>query len=71
MRVRPGGIYIYHPAAWDVFDARTPLKDGDVVEVRNLSGCPPANTMGHAHVYKDGEFAGLVSTASLHPRSKG
>jgi len=50
-----------------VFDARTSLKAGDVVRVVNIPGCPPCNTMGHAHVYREGQFAGLVATASLQP----
>ena len=65
MRVRTNGWYVYRPAGWDVFDARTSLKAGDRVQVKKLPGCPPPNTMGHAHVYFDGKFVGLVATASL------
>jgi len=46
------------------------VRDGDVVCVVNLRGCPKANTMGHAHVmHLDGTFGGLVCTNSL--RRKG
>lgn len=66
MRVKAGSTYVYRPALLDLIDARTDLKEGDVVRVVNLPGAPKANTMGHAHVETlDGKFIGLVQTASL------
>lgn len=70
MRVRANSFYVYVPNSWDRFDARTDLQSGDLVQVRNLLGCPPANTMTHAHVFKDGKFAGLVCTDSLISRKE-
>jgi hypothetical protein len=67
MKVRTNSFYLYDPVPMDVWDARTELKQGDRVQVVHLHGCPPPNTMGHAHVYHNGKFAGLVSTASLRP----
>jgi len=54
----------------DQWDAKTSLKSGDVVRVKNLHGCPPANTMGHCYVVdaKTGAFIGLVCCNSLHTR---
>jgi hypothetical protein len=79
MRVRNGGLYIYRPCLLDIADPpygakRGTLHTGDRVVVRNLHGCPPCNTMAHAHIETldtdtvDGvhEFLGLVATASLH-----
>lgn len=67
MKVRKGSVYVYRPAGWDTFDARTNLQPGEKVRVIQCHGCPPPNTMGHAHVERlDGEFVGLVQTASLH-----
>jgi len=44
------------------------LQPGDLVQVKNLTGCPPCNTMGMAHVvHPDGTLGGLVYTASLEP----
>jgi hypothetical protein len=67
MKVRAGRKYIYDPVLLDLVDGRTALKKGDVVTVVKLHGCPPPNTMGHCHVDKDGEFAGLVCCNSLRP----
>lgn len=68
MKVRAGSWYAYDAQSWDRFDARTTLQRGEAVQVVNLRGCPPCNTMGHAHVNRvDGSFAGLVCTASLIP----
>lgn len=67
MKVRAGKQYLYVPCGWDIFDARTNLKPGDAVTVVKLPGCPPPNTMGHAHVNHNGAFAGLVCTGSLQP----
>ena len=72
MRVRNGSKYTYDPVMLDLVDPpygakNGTLKKGDVVKVKNLPGCPSANTMGMAHITSaDGaEFLGLVSTCSL------
>jgi hypothetical protein len=51
----------------DMIDGRTNLTSGTKVRVKNLRGCPPCNTLGHAHVVhpETGQFIGLVCTASL------
>jgi hypothetical protein len=69
MRVRAGQSYIYYPNLLDRIDGRTRLVMGDIVKVVNLPGCPPANTMDHAHVELNGKFVGLVHTNSLHAMS--
>ena len=71
-RVKVGRIYWYHPNMLDRCDGRTSLKSGDVVMVKNMTGCPPANTMGHCHVTDaiTGEFIGLVHCNSLHTREE-
>jgi hypothetical protein len=72
VKVKAGISYVYYPNGLDRVDARTSLVPGDIVKVVNLPGCPPANTMGHAHVYLLGDTtkrAGLVSTNSLYPLS--
>lgn len=68
MRVRANTEYIYYPVLMDRIRPahHIQLKPGDIVRVVNLHGCPPANTMGHAHVQLNGEFAGLVHTNSLY-----
>lgn len=69
MKVRANGVYVYDPCLLDACDGRTNLKKGDLVQVVALRGCPPPNTMNHAHVNgPDGEFAGLVCCGSLHSR---
>lgn len=66
MKVRNNGWYLYDPDAWDKLDPKTDLAWGQRVQVRNLHGAPPCNTMGCAHVYDEqGKFRGLVSTGSL------
>ena len=65
MKVKANGFYKYEPVMLDRYDARTDLSPGDVVQVKKLPGCPPPNTMGHAHVYFEGKFAGLVHVNSL------
>lgn len=66
MKVRKGQRVRYNPALLDMIDARTNLKKGDIVRVCHPHGCPPPNTMGHAHVESlEGKFIGLVQTASL------
>lgn len=69
MKVMSNRWYVYRPASYDLFDARTSLRPGDRVQVRRAPGCPPPNTMGHAHVYDvAGKLAGLVCTASLRTK---
>jgi hypothetical protein len=68
MRVRANSEYIYYPNLLDKIDGRTNLLPGDIVKVVNLLGCPPANTMGHAHIQLNGIFAGLVHTNSLYSK---
>jgi hypothetical protein len=70
MRVRVNSWYIYQPCLLDKVDGRTELQAGDLVQVRNVRGCPPANTMQHCYVFKAGQFAGLVCTASLQRAPK-
>lgn len=66
MKVRKGQKVRFNPALLDLIDPKTNLKKGDVVRVTHCRGCPPPNTMGHAHVETlDGKFIGLVQTASL------
>lgn len=68
MKVRVNKWYTFRPVGWDVIDAKNTarIEPGQRVQVRNLPGCPPANTMGHAHVFDTaGQFVGMVSTASL------
>ena len=60
MKVKANSYYKYSPVGLDRWDARTNLMHGDIVQVKNIPGCPPANTMGHCHVYYNGKFAGLV-----------
>ena len=68
MKVRANGRYIYYPNMLDRIDGRTTLVPGDIVTVVNLPGCPPANTMGHAHI-RFGQTIGLVHVNSLHAMS--
>jgi hypothetical protein len=69
MRVIVGRKYRYNPCLLDRIDGRTGLKEGDVVKVINVYGCPPANTMRHCYVGEPdtGKFIGMVATASLEP----
>lgn len=65
-KVRAGNWYTFQPVGLDIWDSRTGLAPGARVQVRNVHGCPPANTMGHCYVFdSDGAFRGLVLTASL------
>src|ERR1700694_933858 len=67
MKVRSNGTYLYQPCLWDLVDPKTPLTANALVTVVKLDGCPPPNTMGHAHIADmQGQFLGLVSTTSLH-----
>ena len=66
MKVKDNGTYRYQPCLWDIVDPTTPLTENALVQVVKLEGCPPPNTMGHAHVADaDGRVLGLVSTSSL------
>ena len=66
MKVRKGQIYKYNPSFWDKIDPKTDLQEGDLCRVVHQHGCPPPNTMGHAHVQSmSGKFLGLVQTMSL------
>ena len=71
-RVRVNSIYQFNPNGWDKL---TPcgnlLKPGDMVQVINLPGCPPANTMGQCYVRLVGDSSKafqMVSTDSLDKR---
>lgn len=73
-KVRTSVRYVYKPVGMDRADPPYGvkagfLKEGDVVQVIKVAGCPPPNTMGHAHIAKQTvsglEFAGLVMTNSL------
>lgn len=64
-KVIVGKTYIYDPVLIDRCDSKTDLKRGDLVRVINVRGCPPANTMGHCYVERNGKFMGLVCTNSL------
>lgn len=69
MKVRVNSQYRFNPCGWDVFrPCGTLLKPGDLVQVINLYGCPPANTMGQCYVRLVGDSSKafqMVSTASL------
>lgn len=67
MKVRLNSVYTFRRAGWDLCDPKVAIADGTKVRVTKPYGCPPPNTMGHAHVADaaTGEFLGLVSTASL------
>ena len=72
MRVRVNSVYVYSPNLLDKCDARTNLKDGEIVRVVNLHGAPKANTMGHCYVVRVSDpttFVGLVHCNSLHTRA--
>ena len=58
MKVRVGSFYYYSGRRFEV-----------ACQVVNLPGCPKANTMGHCYVEKQGRFAGMVHTNSLHTRA--
>lgn len=68
-RVITGRLYRYDPVPIDQFDPRvTYVQEDDIVRVVKMPGCPPPNTMGHAHVATpDGKFLGLVHVNSLRP----
>ena len=67
-RVRVGQKFIYRPNLFDILKGPEDLKAGDRVQVVNLHGCPPANTMGMCYVKRvdvDEKFVGMVCTNSL------
>jgi predicted enzyme related to lactoylglutathione lyase len=67
-KVRNGSSYVFDPAPLDMYDSRSSAEKGQIVVVKNIRGCPPANTMGMAHITDtDGNFLGLVCTSSLIP----
>ena len=67
MKVRANAVYVYRPCMIDVIDRRANLTPGTTIRVKKLRGCPPCNTMGHAHVVhpETDVFIGLVCTSSL------
>jgi hypothetical protein len=66
MKVKVGSTYRYSPVLLDRVHPPYNIETGDIVRVRNLYGCPKANTLGHCHVeHLDGSFAGLVCCNSL------
>jgi hypothetical protein len=68
--VRAGRRYVFKPNMLDVLLSRHhTCKDGDIVKVKNLYGCPPAGTMGQCHVVNPvtGQLYGMVSCNSLVP----
>jgi hypothetical protein len=66
-KVRANSVYIYEPVLIDLLHGPTGLAAGTRVRVKNLAGCPPANTMGHCHVVdaSTGTFIGMVCCNSL------
>lgn len=67
-KVRVGQKLYYAPNLFDIVKGPDKLKTGDHVQVVNLHGCPPANTMGMCYVKRvdvDEKFAGMVCTNSL------
>lgn len=71
MKVRVNSLYRFDPCIVDIAHPPYNVSKGDIVRVKNLFGCPPANTMNHCHVVNPftGEFLGLVHTSSLEPAS--
>ena len=71
MKVRANSIYRYQPVLLDQINPPYGRpQPGQLLRVKNLHGCPPANAMGHCHVVdpQTGEFVGLVCCNSLQPR---
>ena len=70
MKVRVGRRYKYIPCFFDKIFACSGniLQENEIVQVVNLPGCPPANTMNQCYVKRAGsneQFCCMVSTASL------
>ena len=65
-RVHVNTLYRYKPVLLDRGHPPYNVREGDIVRVVNLPGCPKAGTMGHCHVeHPNGDFAGLVCCNSL------
>ena len=67
-KVRVNSKYYFHPVFWD---REVPVKEGELVRVVNLFGCPPANSGGMCYINRilpDGseEFVQMVCTNSLY-----
>lgn len=67
-KVKVGCTYVYVPVLMDRSRPASTAVVGQYVTVRNMPGCPPANTMGHCHIGAagGGEFLGLVCCNSLY-----
>jgi hypothetical protein len=64
-RVRVGRLYRYKPVLLDRAHPPYNVREGDIVRVVNLPGCPKAGTMGHCHVeHLNGDLQG--SSAAIH-----
>lgn len=72
-RLRVGVWYRFEAVGMDIYrPAHQGLKDGQRVQVVNLRGCPPANTMGHCYVNGEaGQFMGMVLCNSLQTKGDG
>lgn len=71
MKVKVGSSYIFKAVGLDSFrPVHRGLKEGDIVEVRNLPGTPPANTGGHCFVFRNDILMGLILCNSLQPMPK-
>lgn len=68
-RVKVGARYVYNPVPFDQWNPPFDCQPGAIVKVVNLPGCPKANSMGMCHIERNGRFAGMVCTNSLHPVS--
>ena len=72
MKVRANGTYRFTANHFMDRNAKLtdgcPLEAGDTVQIINLPGCPPANTMGQCYVHLLGDSSKafvMVSTSSL------
>ena len=72
MRVRANSIYRFTAGSFMELNAKLtdgcPPEVGDLVQVINLPGCPPANTMGQCYVRLVGDSSkafAMVSTSCL------
>jgi hypothetical protein len=77
-RVRVGALYTFRPVPLDQWMPpfgvlKGMLAPGLIVRVVDLSGRPPASTIGHAYVEdpQTGEYLGLVHCNSLRSITKG
>jgi hypothetical protein len=65
-RVRLGATYRFEPTLLDKLHPCCDASPGEQVQVGQLHGAPPPNTMGQCHVnHLDGRLAGMVSVQSL------